>query len=204
MRPLSLDDVAALQTAASESRDTYGFSVVPDRPGAAMRANVGRLPEAARCGGLSPFAIVLRGRVVGQASIEPRIWNRESDRAAAASIDQMPRRLEAPAAASAQRQHAAHRGELTSRDASSGGRCTPASSSRPTNVEIMAPRAAIERLGARFEGIRRADTPGVTQRCQALRTTRSPRPAARHQERSRRPSREMIVPAAPVVQMLGD
>ena len=73
LRPLSLDDVAALRAAASESRRTMASASFLTVASRCVRTST--VPRAARPGDRLPFAIVWRGRVVGSTSfIEPRIW----------------------------------------------------------------------------------------------------------------------------------
>ena len=74
LRPLGLDDVAALAAAAAESREHYGLSVVPDGRDA-MMAYVEKLLKQRDAGDRLPFVTEWQGRVVGATSfIEPRVW----------------------------------------------------------------------------------------------------------------------------------
>jgi RimJ/RimL family protein N-acetyltransferase len=80
LEPLALTHVPALVEAASESRDAYAFADVPDGP-EAMSAYV---REAIETPGVIPFAIMVQGRVVGSTRflrIEhwPRLLDRPPD-----------------------------------------------------------------------------------------------------------------------------
>ena len=161
LRPLSLDDVAALDTAASESRAHYGFSVVPDGR-ESMRAYVGRFLKQHAAGDRLPFAIVLRGRVVGSTSfIEPRIWEwpvgcelQRIDRPDAVEIGSTW------LAASAQRTRCNTEAKLLMLSHAFEQWAVHAVSFK-TDERNHRSRRAIERLGARLDGIRRADMPGA-------------------------------------------
>jgi N-acetyltransferase len=77
LEPLALSHVAALVEAASESRETYGFADVPDGP-LEMEAYVRYALETA---GVMPFAIVSQGRVVGSTRfLRMEHWPRLDDR----------------------------------------------------------------------------------------------------------------------------
>ena len=77
LEPLALSHVGALVEAASESRDAYGFADVPDGPDA-MAAYVRRALEDP---GEMPFAIVARERVVGSTRfLRMEHWSRLDDR----------------------------------------------------------------------------------------------------------------------------
>jgi N-acetyltransferase len=77
LEPLALAHVPALVEAASESRDAYAFADVPDGP-EAMAAYV---REALETPGVIPFAIVAEGRVVGSTRfLRMEHWSRLPDR----------------------------------------------------------------------------------------------------------------------------
>jgi RimJ/RimL family protein N-acetyltransferase len=77
LEPLSLTHVPALVGAASESRETYVFADVPDGP-EVMAAYV---REALETPGVIPFAIVAEGRVVGSTRfLRMEHWPRLPDR----------------------------------------------------------------------------------------------------------------------------
>lgn len=157
--PLSLEHAEALALASTEGRDSYGFSPVPNGP-EQVRAYIARALSDRDKGLRFAFATVWRGRLVGSTSYsdyQPWAWPsgsalQRTDRPDVAEIGYTW------LAASAQRtrcnteakflmlQHAfeawqAHRICLR------------------TDVRNERSRNAIARLGARFEGIRRADKP---------------------------------------------
>ncbi|HTO13896.1 MAG TPA: GNAT family protein [Candidatus Binatia bacterium] len=160
LRPLSLDDAGALAAAAAESRDEYGFTRVPDGVEDARRYIEAALAERETRGRL-PFATLWHGRVVGSTSyLAAERWrwpagspHQRSDR---------PDVVEIGAtwlAASAQR----------TRCNTEAKRLMLAHAfdvwqvhrvSLKTDARNAKSRRAIERLGARFEGVRRADMPG--------------------------------------------
>jgi N-acetyltransferase len=161
LAPLTLNHVSALALAAGESRQQYGFSTVPD--GASeTRAFIDNALAARALGERYPFAISWRSRVVGTTSYsdyQPWQWPAGSplqrvDRPDAVEIGYTW------LAASAQRtrcnseakflllQHAFESWEVH--------RVTIR-----TDERNLRSRAAIARLGAQFEGIRRAERPGV-------------------------------------------
>lgn len=79
LEPLTLAHVPALVEAASESRDSYAFADVPVGPDA-MTAYV---EEALEAPGVIPLAIVTRGRVVGSTRfLRMEHWSRLPDRLA--------------------------------------------------------------------------------------------------------------------------
>ena len=160
LRPLSVDDVEALTAASAESREHYGFSEIPEGLEETRRyveKALGQQDAAQRI----PFTIVWCGRVVGTTSyydFQPWEWPVGCD----LQRQDQPDALEIGytwLAASAQRtrcnteskylllSHAfdfweVHRVCLR------------------TDVRNERSRRAIERLGAQFEGVRRADMPG--------------------------------------------
>ena len=77
LEPLALSHVPALVEAASESRETYAFADVPGDPGS-MAAYVTDALEALD---VQPFAIVVGGRVVGSTRfLRMEHWSRLPDR----------------------------------------------------------------------------------------------------------------------------
>ncbi len=77
LEPLALVHVPALVEAASVSRDTYAFADVPEGP-EAMEAYVRYALETP---GVVPFAIVAQGRVVGSTRfLRMEHWSRLDDR----------------------------------------------------------------------------------------------------------------------------
>ncbi|HVM65694.1 MAG TPA: GNAT family protein [Acidimicrobiales bacterium] len=163
LEPLEMEHVAALVRAAGESRATYGYSVVPEGEDA-MRAYVEAALAARAAGEHVPFATVRAtdGTVIGStrfSDVAPWVW---------------------PAGSAQQREGRPDVAEI--------GHTWLAASAQRTGVNTEAKwlmlrhafevwevhlvrlrsdrrnlrsRAAIERLGARFEGVRRADRPGV-------------------------------------------
>jgi RimJ/RimL family protein N-acetyltransferase len=160
LRPLSVDDVEALTAASAESREHYGFSEIPEGLEETRRYVEKALGQQAAEQRI-PFTIVWCGRVVGSTSyydFQPWEWPVGCD---LQRLDR-PDTLEIGytwLASSAQRtrcnteskylllSHAfdfweVHRVCLR------------------TDVRNERSRRAIERLGAQFEGVRRADMPG--------------------------------------------
>jgi N-acetyltransferase len=77
LEPLALSHVPALVHAASESRDTFAYADVPEGPHA-MKAYV---KEALESPGVVPFAIVSQGRAVGSTRfLRMEHWSRLDDR----------------------------------------------------------------------------------------------------------------------------
>jgi RimJ/RimL family protein N-acetyltransferase len=161
LEPLTLDYARELAVAASESRESFAFTPVPDGEPAA-RAYIEKALRACAAGERLPFAIRFRGRIVGSTSysvLERWEWPAGSP---LQRVDR-PDVVEIGTtwlAASAQRTrcnteakylllgHAfetwqVHRVHLR------------------TDERNQRSRDAIVRLGAKFEGIRRADRPGL-------------------------------------------
>ena len=160
LRPLSLDDAGALAAAAAESREPYAFTRVPDGVDDARRYIEGALADRQTRGRLA-FATLWQDRVVGSTSYlgaERWPWPagsplQRSDR---------PDVVEIGAtwlAASAQRTRCNTEAKLLmlsqAFDVWQVHRV-----SLKTDARNLRSRRAIERLGALFEGIRRADMPG--------------------------------------------
>ena len=161
LRPMTIDDVDALTAAASEDRTTYEFTPVPDGP-AEMRSYVGTVLADERVGWALPFVTTLTadGRVVGSTRfLDLDDWGPER-RVGGPPLGAVgtPRTAEIGAtwlAASVQRtavnteakllmlRHAFETWEVE--------RIT-----LKTDARNVRSRAAIERIGAQFEGIRRA------------------------------------------------
>lgn len=161
LRPLAEGDAEPLATASAESRRNYRFNPVPDgvREAASYVAKALRQRDA---GERMPFAVVWKGRIVGTTSyseLAPWKWPPGSplQRYGCPDVVEIGYTW---LAASAQRtrcnteakylllRHAfetwdVHRVALR------------------TDVRNKVSRRAIERLGARFEGIRRANQPGA-------------------------------------------
>lgn len=160
LRPLTLGDAEALTRAAGESRESYGFTLVPNGLEEAQTYIANALAQQ-EAGQRLPFAILWQGRVVGTTSyweVQPWQWPagsplQRTDRPDAVEIGSTW------LAASAQRTQcnteakyllfthafevwAVHRVSLR------------------TDARNAKSRRAIERLGAQFEGVRRAEVPG--------------------------------------------
>ena len=161
LRPLVLDDVDALVPAAAESREHYGLSTVPDGPDA-TRAWVARFLRQRDVGERLPLVTVWRGRVVGSTSfIEPRMWDWPPG-SALQRIDR-PDVVEIGStwlAASAQRTRCNTEAKLLMLT-HAFERWQVHAVSFKTDERNVRSRRAIERLGARFDGVRRADMPGA-------------------------------------------
>lgn len=159
LRPLVAQDVEALAAAAGENRSNYRFNPVPDGP-AEAEAYIGKALQEQSAGERMPFAILWKERIVGTTSyseIRPWQWPEGSalQRQARPDVVEIGHSW---LAASAQRTrcntevkylllgHAfevweVHRVAFR------------------TDVRNEISRAAIERLGAKLEGVRRADKP---------------------------------------------
>ena len=161
LRPMRLDDVAALAAAAAESREHYGLSLVPDG-GEAMRAYVEKLLKQRDRGDRLPFVTEWRGRVVGATSfIEPRIWDWQGG--SPLQRTDRPDTVEIGStwlAASAQRTRCNTEAKLLMLS-HAFERWEVHSVTLKTDRRNQRSRRAIERLGAQLDGIRRADMPGA-------------------------------------------
>jgi RimJ/RimL family protein N-acetyltransferase len=160
LRPMSIADAEAFAAAAAESREHYHFNPVPDGLDDARRY-IERAFRQRDDGRRMPFTVVWRNRVVGSTSyseFQPWEWP-------AASLMQ---RLNQPDAVEVGYTWLAASAQLT--------RCNTEAKwllfthafdgwnvyrvCLRTDERNARSRRAIERLGARFEGIRRADMPG--------------------------------------------
>ena len=161
LRPLAASDVDALTAAAAESREHFGLSVVPSGSDDTRRY-VERLLKQRDQGRRVPFATIWRERVVGSTSfIDPQLWDwpRGSDRQ---RVDR-PDTVEIGStwlAASAQRTRCNTEAKLLMLE-HAFERWQTHSVSFKTDERNERSRRAIERLGARFDGVRRADMPGA-------------------------------------------
>ena len=155
------DDVEALAAAAGESRAPYGLSVVPDGVDEARRYVEKALRLHAE-GTRVPCTPVWRGRVVGSTSfLEPKIWDWPPGTKRAPR--QSPDTVEIGAtwlAASAQRTSCNTEAKLLMLT-HAFERWQVHGVSFKTDERNARSRRAIERIGARFDGIRRADMPGA-------------------------------------------
>ena len=161
LRPLSGADVSALTAAAAESRDHYRLSAVPDGADA-MGAYVERLLRQRDAGDRLPFVTLWRNRVVGSTSfIEPRVWAWPAG--SARQRTDRPDTVEIGStwlAASAQRTRCNSEAKLLMLG-HAFERWEVHSVFFKTDERNDRSRRAIERLGARFDGIRRADMPAA-------------------------------------------
>jgi N-acetyltransferase len=159
LRPPERKDAEALAAAAAESREQYGYTPVPDGPERA-RVYIDHALRMRKDGLRYPFAILYLGRIVGSTSfwdVQPWNWPvgspmQRRDRPDVCEIGSTW------LAASAQRTRCNTEAKflLLSHAFETWGVHrvmfrTDARNSRS--------RAAIERLGAKFEGIHRADKP---------------------------------------------
>ncbi len=151
LEPLTLEHVPALVAAASEDRSTYGLTLVPDGLDA-MAAYVATALAEQQAGRVLPFATVVLERVVGSTRfMDIEHWDESP----------LPSVLEIGStwlSASAQRTRANTEAKLLM--------LTQAFEVWPvqrvtfkTDARNERSRRAIERIGATFEGIRRAHVP---------------------------------------------
>ena len=160
LRPLASGDAEALALAAAESRAHYSFNSVPDGVSEAKRY-IDRALRQRAAGQRMPYAILWRGKIVGTTSysdFQPWEWP-------ANSRQRRPVKPDAAEigstwlAASAQRTRCNTEAKyllLTQAFA----KWNVHRVSFRTDERNERSRCAIERLGGRFEGIRRADRPG--------------------------------------------
>jgi N-acetyltransferase len=161
LRLLSLDDAGALAAAAAESREQYAFTRVPDGVEDAQRYIAAALAERETRGRL-PFATLWNGRLVGSTSylgVERWRWPAGSPH----QRSEAPDVVEIGAtwlAASAQRTRCNSEAKylLLSHAFDVWGVHRVSLKTDERNAKS---RRAIERLGALFEGVRRADMPSA-------------------------------------------
>jgi len=155
LEPLSLDHVQALVTAASEQRSSYGYTTVP--ADADAMADYVRVALADReTGRALPFATVEHDRVVGSTRfLDLDYWEPDAGGAGAASIPSVVEIGSTWLAASAQRSGVNTEAKLLmlahAFDTWRVHRVT-----FKTDARNERSRRAIERIGATFEGVRRA------------------------------------------------
>jgi RimJ/RimL family protein N-acetyltransferase len=160
LRPMSLDDGDALAAAAAESRAHYRLTSVPDgRDGA--RAYVEKLLRKRDAGQRLPFVTVWRGRVVGSTSfLDAVVW--EWPAGSALQRTDRPDAVEIGGtwlAASAQRTRCNSEAKLLMLGYAFE-RWRVHVVYFKTDERNERSRRAIERLGARFDGVLRGDMPG--------------------------------------------
>ena len=161
LRPLREADAAALFAAASEARDSYGFTPTPDSL-AAAEAYIARAHRMQAAGQRFAFAIEWQGRVVGStsyANFQPWDWaghaaQQRSDRPDAVEIGYTW------LAASTQRTRCNSEAKyLLLQQAFDVWQVHRVF--LKTDARNQRSRAAIERLGARLDGVLRNDMPAV-------------------------------------------
>jgi RimJ/RimL family protein N-acetyltransferase len=161
LRPMAANDVEALAAAAGESRAHYGLSFVPDGPDQA-RLYVEKALRLFAAGTRIPFTTVWRGRVVGTTSfLDPQLWDWPPG--PQRPPRQSPDTVEIGAtwlAASAQRTACNTEAKLLML-AHAFERWQVRGVSFKTDARNDRSRRAIERLGARFDGVLRAHMPGA-------------------------------------------
>jgi N-acetyltransferase len=161
LRPLELGDASSLAQAAAESREQYRYTPVPSGL-AEAQAYIHQALSQRDAGQRYPFTILLLGRIVGTTSyrdFQPWDW---------------------PAGSSLQRQDRPDVCEIGYTWLAASAQRTRCNTEAKylllshafetwqvhrvtlrTDARNQRSRSAIERLGARFEGIRRADVPGT-------------------------------------------
>jgi len=161
LRPLTIEDAPSLSVAASESRKHYKFSPVPDGIGQAEAYIRNALHQKVK-GERIPFTVIFNGRIVGTtsyASLSTWMWPDGSPLQRTAHPDVVEIGY-TWLAHSAQRTSCNTEAKLLllshAFDTWQVHRVTLRTDERNERS-----RNAIERLGARFEGIRRADMPSI-------------------------------------------
>jgi RimJ/RimL family protein N-acetyltransferase len=160
LRPLAAADAEDLAAAAAASREPYSYTRVPDGVEAARRYIALALTERAT-GRRLPFGILWQDRLVGSTSfLDIQRWRWLAG--SALQRDEHPDVVDIGAtwlAASAQRTRCNTEAKLLLlTHAFEVWRVHRVA--LKTDERNTASRHAIERLGARFEGVRRADMPG--------------------------------------------
>ncbi|MGD0189616.1 MAG: GNAT family protein [Rhizomicrobium sp.] len=157
LTPLGTDDSIALAEAAAGLKTGHPFSFVPDGLAEARKYIEGALHERAR-GERYPFAIVFQGLIVGTTSYLEFVWWRRPH-----APQEAPAALEIGAtwlASSAQRTRCNTEAKyLLLAYAFEDWRVERVSFR--TDERNARSRSAIERLGARYEGVRRAERLGA-------------------------------------------
>ena len=161
LRPLAAGDAEALAAAATEARDTYAYTPVPDSVAGAT-AYVSHALRQRAAGERYPFAIEWQGRVAGSTSYyDYSVWQwpagsalQRSDRPDALEIGYTW------LAASAQRTRCNTSAKLLLL-AHAFQTWQVHRVSLRTDARNERSRRAIEGIGARFEGILRADKPAT-------------------------------------------
>jgi RimJ/RimL family protein N-acetyltransferase len=161
LRPLRMEDAPALAGAATESRDTYGFTVVPDGE-EGTSAYIARANDMFNAGQRFAFAIEFNGRIVGSTSYagyQPWAWPADS----ALQRTDRPDVVEIGytwLAASAQRSRCNTEAKLLLLN-HAFEQWQVHRVYLKTDARNARSRAAIERLGAKLDGVIHADMPAV-------------------------------------------
>jgi RimJ/RimL family protein N-acetyltransferase len=161
LRPLVASDAEALALAAAESREQYRFNPVPMGKAEAVEY-VNRALQQCVAGERLPFVIEWKGCVVGTTSyseIAPWTWPTGSESRARKHPD-VTEIGYTWLVGSAQRTRCNTEAKFLLLDHAFSHWLVYRVAFR-TDERNNVSRAAIERLGARFEGIRRADIPGM-------------------------------------------
>ena len=160
LRPLAATDAEALAAAAAESREPYGYTRVPDGVEDARRYIALALTER-DAGRRLPFAVLWKDRLVGSTSfLEIQRWRWPAG--SGLQRDEDPDVVDIGAtwlAVSAQRTRCNTEAKLLMLTHAFEVWCVHRVALK-TDERNTASRRAIERLGARLEGVRRADMPG--------------------------------------------
>ena len=162
LRPLTLADAEALAQAAGESREQYRFNPVPSGL-EESRSYIELALRQQAAGERMPFAIVWRGKVVGTTSyweLQPWQWPAVHKRLQRSLHPDVAEVGGTWLAASAQRTRCNTEAKYLLLAHAFEEWAVYRVSFR-TDERNERSRHAIERLGARFEGVRRADRPGV-------------------------------------------
>jgi len=160
LRPLGLGDADALASAGAESRDSYGYTPVPNGP-AGARAYVEHALEQRATGERHAFAIEWRERVVGSTSyaqFQPWHW----PEGCALAREDRPDALEIGytwLSASAQRTACNTQAKLLLLE-QAFERWSVHCVFLKTDARNQRSRRAIEALGAKLDGVLRAHTRG--------------------------------------------
>lgn len=161
LRPLRTDDAAALASAAGVERSAYRYTTVPDGETGA-RDYIRRALEMRAAGLRHPFVVEFQGAVVGStsyAAYQPWAWpaGSEHQRRERPDVVEIGYTWLGPAARRSRcNSEAKHLLLAHAFDVWQAHRVF-----LKTDARNAMSRAAIERLGARLDGVIRADMPGA-------------------------------------------
>jgi RimJ/RimL family protein N-acetyltransferase len=161
LRPLDREDAAALAAAAAESRENYLLSPVPDGI-AEAQAYIDQALKQRAAGERYPFAVVWNDRIVGTTSyydFQPWHWPTASPLQRRDTPDAVEIGYTWLAASAQRTRCNAEAKLLLLRHAFETWRVHRVA--LRTDERNERSRRAIERLGCKFEGIRRAHMPGA-------------------------------------------